>query len=145
MLSLNEQLEVAIEIATSAHRGQLDKSGKPYILHPLYVMSSIDDIKCKIIAVLHDVIEDTWVNEDDLRVNLINEDCIEAILLLTRKENQYYMNYIKEISSNFYATRVKLKDLEHNMDLKRLNREPNDEDLERNKKYQKAYYYLLNN
>lgn len=145
MLDLNEQLEIAIKIAVDAHKGQYDKGGKPYILHPLYLMNNVNDLECKIIAVLHDVIEDTWVDDDYLRQNRINEDCIESILTLTRKENQSYMEYIKDINYDFYARIVKLEDLKHNMDLSRMNKTVTDKDLERNKKYQKAYYYLLNN
>ena len=145
MLNLNEQLELAITIAIDAHKGQCDKGGEPYILHPLHIMNEVKDIECKIIAVLHDVIEDTWVDDDYLRMNGINEDCIESVLTLTRKENQSYMDYIKDINYDFYARIVKLEDLKHNMDLSRTNKTITDKDLERNKKYQKAYYYLLNN
>lgn len=145
MYDLNKQLEIAIKIAVDCHKGQYDKGGELYILHPLHIMDKVGSIECKIIAVLHDSIEDTWVDDDYLREMGINEDCVEAIVLLTRKKNQSYMDYIKEINTNFYAKTVKMEDLKHNMDLSRIDRDVTEKDLDRNRKYLKAYYYLLNN
>lgn len=114
-------LEKAIEIAVKSHKGQQDKSGMPYILHPLYLMMQMDKEEEKIVAVLHDVIEDT----DYTLKNLIDEkfsyEIIEAIRSITKEENESYENYIDRVALNPLAKKVKLKDLEHNMDLKRLN------------------------
>ena len=143
MKTLNEQLEIAIELATKYHKGQIDKGGNAYILHPLEVMNNVDRIESKIVAVLHDIIEDTECTIDILREWGIDEDIIESINILTHKEDISYMEYITEISYNFIATEVKLADLKCNMDLSRLNRKITNKDLERNKKYMKAYYFLL--
>lgn len=143
MKTLNEQLEIAIELAIKYHKGQIDKGGNAYILHPLEVMNNVDRIESKIVAVLHDIIEDTECTIDTLREWGIDEDAIESINILTHKEGMSYMEYITEISYDFIATEVKLVDLKCNMDLSRLNRKITNKDLERNKKYMKAYYFLL--
>ena len=143
MKTSNEQLEIAIELALKYHKGQMDKGGNPYILHPLEVMNDVDRMKSKIVAVLHDIIEDTECTVDILREFGIDEDAIESINTLTRKEGMSYMEYIREISYDLIATEVKLADLKCNMDLSRLNRKITNKDLERNKKYMKAYYFLL--
>ena len=143
MKTLNEQLEIAIELAIKYHKGQMDKGGNPYILHPLEVMNDVDRMESKIVAVLHDIIEDTECTVDTLREWGINEDAIKSINTLTHKEGMSYMEYIREISYDFIATEVKLVDLKCNMDLSRLNRKITNKDLERNKKYMKAYYFLL--
>ena len=67
MKTLNEQLEIAIELAIKYHKGQIDKGGNPYILHPLEVMNNVDRMESKIVAVLHDIIEDTECSVDTLR------------------------------------------------------------------------------
>ena len=143
MKTLNKQLEIAIELATKYHKGQIDKGGNAYILHPLEVMNNVNRMESKIVAVLHDIIEDTECTVDTLREWGINEDAIESINVLTHKEGMSYMEYIREISYDFIAIEVKLADLKCNMDLSRLNRKITNKDLERNKKYMKAYYFLL--
>ena len=143
MKTLNEQLEIAIELAIKYHKGQIDKGGNAYILHPLELMNDVNRMESKIVAVLHDIIEDTECSVDTLREWGINEDTIESINVLTHKEGMSYMEYITEISYDFIATEVKWADLKCNMDLSRLNRKITNKDLERNKKYMKAYYFLL--
>ena len=96
-----------------------------------------------VVAVLHDIIEDTEVDEEYLLNRGISGHLVEVISLLTRCEGETYEEYIEHIASNKIAIEVKLEDLKHNMDLTRLNREITDKDLERNKKYMKAYFYLL--
>ena len=143
MKTLNEQLEIAIELAIKYHKGQIDKGGNAYILHPLEVMNNVNRMESKIVAVLHDIIEDTECTVDTLREWGIDEDIIESINILTHKEGMSYMEYITEISYDLIAIEVKLVDLKCNMDLSRLNRKITNKDLERNKKYMKAYYFLL--
>ena len=133
MKTLNEQLEIAIELAIKHHRGQIDKGGNPYILHSLEVMNNVDRMESKIVAVLHDIIEDTECTVDILREWGINEDAIESINALTHKEGMSYIEYITEISYDFIATEVKLAHLKCNMYLSRLNRKVTNKDLERNK------------
>lgn len=142
-------LEIALVIVNSSFNGKLDKGGKPYANHCIRVMNSIikdhshinNDIRC--IALLHDLLEDCpeW-NEKSLGC-FFNKNIIDAINILTRKENQTYDDYIDEISKNSDATLVKIHDLRDNMDITRLT-ELTDKDCERLKKYHKAYLKLIN-
>lgn len=144
MLSYNEQFQIALELAVEKHKNQTDKAGNPYILHPLHVMENVNSKEGKIVAILHDIIEDTDITEDYLLKIGLSKRIVDAVVALTRSEDIDYQEYIKNLSSNPLAKEVKLADLEHNMDLKRL---PtlNEKDLERNRKYQIAYHYLINN
>ena len=144
MLSYNEQFQIALELAVEKHKNQTDKAGNPYILHPLHVMENVNSKEGKIVAILHDIIEDTDVTEDYLLKIGLSKRIVDAVVALTRSEDKNYQEYIKNLSSNPLAKEVKLADLEHNMDLKRL---PTleEKDLERNRKYQIAYHYLINN
>ena len=141
MNSLQQQLENAIHLANQYHRGQKDKAGKPYILHPLWVMDRVNSIEAKIVAVLHDTLEDTSLTKDDLIAHEFNEDIVNAIELLTKSKNQSYESYIENISKNKLATEVKMADLLHNMDLTRL-KNITFKDLTRSQKYMKAYSQL---
>lgn len=143
MLSYNEQLQFALELAIQKHKNQKDKSGKPYILHPLHVMETVKSDDAKIVAVLHDIIEDTDVTEEDLLNAGLSKHIVDAIVILTRSRDEDYMDYVKNLSSNPLAKEVKLADLQHNMDLRRLST-LKERDLDRNRKYQIAYHYLIN-
>ena len=144
MLSYNAQFQIALELAVEKHKNQTDKAGNPYILHPLHVMENVNNKEGKIVAILHDIIEDTDITEDYLLKIGLSKRIVDAVVALTRSEDIDYQEYIKNLSSNPLAKEVKLADLEHNMDLKRL---PTleEKDLERNRKYQIAYHYLINN
>ena len=144
MLSYNEQFQIALELAVEKHKNQTDKAGNPYILHPLHVMENVNSKEGNIVAILHDIIEDTDVTEDYLLKIGLSKRIVDAVVALTRSKDMDYQEYIKNLSSNPLAKEVKLADLEHNMDLKRL---PTleEKDLERNRKYQIAYHYLINN
>lgn len=144
MLSYNEQFQIALELAVEKHKNQTDKAGNPYILHPLHVMENVNSKEGKIVAILHDIIEDTDITEDYLLKIGLSKRIVDTVVALTRSEDMDYQEYIKNLSSNPLAKEVKLADLEHNMDLKRL---PTleEKDLERNRKYQIAYHYLINN
>ena len=144
MLSYNEQFQKALELAVEKHKNQTDKAGNPYILHPLHVMENVNSKEGKVVAILHDIIEDTDITEDYLLKIGLSKRIVDAVVALTRSEDMDYQEYIKNLSSNPLAKEVKLADLEHNMDLKRL---PTleEKDLERNRKYQIAYHYLINN
>ena len=144
MLSYNEQFQIALELAVEKHKNQTDKAGNPYILHPLHVMENVNSKEGKIVAILHDIIEDTDITEDYLLKIGLSKRIVDAVVALTRSEDIDYQEYIKNLSSNPLAKEVKLADLEHSMDLKRL---PTleEKDLERNRKYQIAYHYLINN
>jgi (p)ppGpp synthase/HD superfamily hydrolase len=139
-------LEDAIIYATKAHKGQKDLSGQPYILHCLAVMMQMDTDTERIIAVLHDVIEDTKTSFRKLYADLnITEEMIDCLSLLSRLPNQDYFEYIKEIKKNPTARKIKIADLMHNMDFHRtLGREEmTEKDKNRIAKYYKARTYLI--
>ena len=134
----------ALEIATLAHKGQVDKVGKDYINHPIAVSNMCTSIKAKIVGLLHDVVEDTDVSLDDLS-NYFTPDIIEAISLLTKTYPLDINKYYKDIKNNPLAKEVKLADLSHNMDMSRFEGYIiTNQDIERRDKYQKYYEYLIN-
>lgn len=110
-------LEKAILIATKAHYGQLDKGGQPYILHPLRIMQNCNTDLEKICAVLHDVIEDTNISLNELREEGFSEEVLVILDLLTKKDQEEYNEFIDRISKNEIACRVKIADLQDNMNL----------------------------
>ena len=113
--------EKAYEFAKVAHKGQKDKAGKDYINHPLTVASFVDSEDEKIVAMLHDVLEDTDTTKTELE-ELFGQRVADAVALLTRDKSEDYFSYVRKIrdSGNELAKRVKLADLKHNMDLSRL-------------------------
>ncbi len=113
-------IEDAIALAAQAHRGQLDKAGRPYILHPLRMMLQFDDEEGMVAAVLHDVIEDTNVEPSDLRQQGYRNEVLEALEALTRRQGESYADFIDRAAENPLARRVKLADLADNMDIGRL-------------------------
>ena len=135
-------LSKAINIATDAHRGQTDKAGESYILHPLRVMLKMKDDNSRIVAVLHDVVEDTWVTLDLLQHEGFNQDVIDAIDALTRRENEKYFDFIQRCKLNNIAKFVKLADLEDNSDINRI-KNPLEKDYKRTQKYKDAINILL--
>jgi (p)ppGpp synthase/HD superfamily hydrolase len=134
-------LEKAIAIAVEAHRGQKDRAGAPYILHPLRVMARVQSEPEKIVAILHDVVEDTDWTLERLKQQGFSDDILQAIDCVTKREGEPYDDFVKRSAPNPLARRVKLADLEDNMDIRRLN-EVAPKDLERLNKYRKAWEYL---
>ena len=130
----------AINIAYNAHMEQVDKSGIPYIFHPYHLAESMDTEDECIVALLHDVVEDTNVTFDELEKEFSNK-VIEALKLLTHDKKVPYDEYVLKIKENPIAKKVKLADLKHNSDNTRLtNITP--EDIARNKKYENAIRIL---
>lgn len=134
-------LEKAIILATEAHQGQKDKGGECYILHSLRVMLCCQTEKQKIVAVLHDVLEDTKITEKDLIKEGFCKEIVEAVVCLTKKENEYYFDYITRVKQNNIARVVKLADLEDNMNLNRI-KNVTEKDRQRVEKYKKAKQIL---
>lgn len=130
-------LENAILFATKAHKGQKDKGGKPYILHPLRVMLCCKKQEEQITAILHDVLEDTNNTKEDLQKAGFSDEIVEAVVCLTKQKNEDYFDYIHRVKQNKIARIVKLADLEDNMDLKRL-LTVTEKDKARVQKYQEA-------
>lgn len=136
------QSEIAKAIAIQAHKGQLDKAGRPYIDHPAAVAASVSGDVAKAVAWLHDVVEDTSMTFDDLRAAGIASEVIDHLRLLTHDKSAPYMEYIAALKGDPVACEVKLADLRHNSDLSRLNT-ITDKDRERLVKYQQALELLL--
>ena len=133
-----DKTKQAIKLCFKAHEGQVDKSGLPYAHHPLHLAEQMDDEVSTIVALLHDVVEDTDYTLKDIKGMNFGDDVMRALELLTHDEDVPYMEYVRAISSDPVATKVKLADLEHNSDLSRLNKEPTEKDLERVEKYREA-------
>lgn len=114
-------IKTADLIAYLAHKGQVDKEGVTYINHPRTVASFVETEDEKIVALLHDVLEDTEVKEEDLRP-IFGDEIVNTLLLLTREEGMDYFDYIQRIkeSGNQVAMNVKLADLKHNSDIRRV-------------------------
>lgn len=134
-------LEKALDIAFRYHKGQYDKAGQPYILHPLRMMFALEDVKLKTIALLHDLLEDTSITIDELRNHGFTEDVLEAVITLTKTPNEAYDDFIVRISNNALARQVKIADLKDNMDLTRL-KNITPIDLERLQKYHNSLIFL---
>jgi (p)ppGpp synthase/HD superfamily hydrolase len=130
-------LERAIELAVKHHKGQVDKAGQSYILHPLRLMLTMSTESERIVAVLHDIVEDTPITLDNLREEGFGEKIVTAIECVTKQAGEDYDSFIERISHNPLATAVKLADLEDNMDLSRLS-DVTEKDLLRVAKYQRA-------
>src|SRR5688572_27030190 len=135
------KLEDAIALAVEAHRGQKDKSGEPYILHPLRVMFSCETEVERIVAVLHDVVEDTGRTFDDLRKLGFSEEVLTALDCVTKREGEDYEQFIERAAANSVARKVKLADLKDNMDLRRLPA-MEQQDMDRLRKYVTAWRRL---
>lgn len=135
-------LEHAIAIALDIHSGQQDRYGRPYILHPLHVMLQMDTREEMIAAVLHDVVEDSETTLDDLRAQGFPEEVLLAVDLLTHdKSAMSYDAYVQRLKPNPIARKIKLADLQHNMDIRRLRRVKPD-DAARLEKYHRAWRTL---
>ena len=138
----NMQVFRAMNIAYSAHMGQFDKAGVPYIFHPVHLAEQMDTEEECIVALLHDVVEDTEVTFEDLEKEF-SKTIIDAIRLLTRDKSVDYMEYVKNLKSNTIARKVKLADWRHNSDSTRLIK-ITDKDIERINKYKRAIELLTN-
>ncbi len=115
-------LSKALQICVNAHNNQFDKAGQPYALHPLkvmYLLKSVDE-ELQAIALLHDVIEDTSTTYRDLLEAGMSERVINGVRALTKQRGQSYEDYKESVFANVDAMRVKLADLRHNSDLRRL-------------------------
>lgn len=113
-------LDAAIQLAVKAHAGQTQRNGQPYVLHPLHLMAQMDSAEAMMVAVLHDVVEDTAVTLDDLRALGLPPVVLETVALLTHPPEMPYMAYIERLKAHPLARQVKLADLAHNMDVRRL-------------------------
>lgn len=141
MLKGAELLEAALAIAVEAHRGQRDKAGAAYILHPLRVMARVDGAEAQAAALLHDVIEDTPVTAETLAERGFPQTVIAAVLALTRRDGESYAAFIERAAADPLARRIKRADIEDNIDVLRLDA-LGDADLSRIKRYHAAFRRL---
>lgn len=133
----------AIRIMFENHKNQLDKANTPYVFHPWHVAEAMSNEKSTIVALLHDLVEDTNITLNDLRKEGFDEEILAALEILTHDNEEEYFEYIKNVATNPIAREVKIADLKHNLDLNRLD-SIKQEDLQRAEKYSKCLYYLQN-
>jgi (p)ppGpp synthase/HD superfamily hydrolase len=132
-----EATKKALKLCFEAHKDQVDKSGLPYVFHPFHLAEQMKDENTTIVALLHDVVEDTEYTIQDLKNMGFKEEVIEAISMLTHDDDIPYDEYVLNIKSNHIARAVKLADLMHNSDLSRLEN-VTEKDLKRVEKYKRA-------
>ena len=136
-------LEIAIQIATDAHKDQKDKYGAPYLGHVTRVMNAGRTDDEKMVGVLHDVVEDTDWTFEQLEAEGFSRQIVDAIRCLSKtSEDEDYDQFIERIKKNPLSIKVKLFDLTDNMDLRRMP-EVHEKDIERLNKYLKAYRILV--
>ncbi len=130
-------IEDAVSLAVEAHRGQKDKAKAPYILHPLRVMIRMENDTDRIVAVLHDVLEDSDVTVRGLQKAGYSTDIVEAITYLTGSKEEEYDQFIERVKRNTLAIKINIADLEDNLNFERI-KEPNEDDLRRYERYRRA-------
>ena len=131
----------AIAIAAQAHQEQVDKAGAPYILHPLRMMLRMSSETEMMAAILHDVVEDTDWTPDRLRRAGFSAQVVQAVECLTHRDHETYEEFIARVRTNPIARKVKLADLEDNMDMRRLS-VVTVQDVQRLDKYHRAWLAL---
>lgn len=136
-----EMTKRALALCFEAHKDQKDKSGLPYVFHPFHLAEQMEDEETTVVALLHDVIEDTEYTIEDLQKAGFSQNVISAIALMTHDPQVPYMEYVRAIKSNPIARAVKLADLRHNSDMTRLDI-ITQRDEERAKKYLDAIVIL---
>lgn len=136
-----EQTKKALKLCFEAHKEQVDKSGLPYVFHPFHLAEQMNTEETTIVALLHDVVEDTNYTIQDLSKMGFDKVITDAIALMTHADGVDYMDYVRAIKSNPVAKAVKLADLRHNSDLTRLDI-VDEKALERKAKYAKALTLL---
>jgi (p)ppGpp synthase/HD superfamily hydrolase len=134
---MEKKISKIIDFIVDKHNGQVDKSGKPYVLHPITVALNCESESAKIVALLHDVIEDTDATKEDLIELGLSKEEIDAVLLLSKPKKEDYLHYVKRVAENPIAREVKIQDLKHNMDLSRLS-VITEKDIQRVERYKKA-------
>jgi hypothetical protein len=139
-------LQRAIEIAVAAHAGGTEKlaAAVPYVTHPLALMQSVESVPAKIVAVLHDVLEDTSVTVNDLREAGFSAEVIEGVQAVTRLPGESYADFIVRSAKNPLGREVKLADLQHNFNLPRTLIRPDRplNDIVRLGRYALSYRFL---
>ena len=141
MMNFDELREKAMQIAEKVHKNQVDKAGKPYIWHPVRVERRCTRQEDRLVALLHDTVEDGNIASEYLLLVGFSQEIVDAVLSVSRKRGENYFEFIQRCKANPIGRRVKICDLEDNMDITRLN-QLTEKDIERLKKYHKAYNML---
>ena len=131
----------ALKLCFDAHKNQVDKSGMPYVFHPFHLAEQMETEETIIVALLHDVIEDTEYTIEDLIEEGFDKTVVDAVALMTHADGVDYMQYIAAIKQNPIAKAVKLADLRHNSNISRLD-VIDEKAYERRKKYMEALEFL---
>jgi (p)ppGpp synthase/HD superfamily hydrolase len=132
----------AHQLATEAHQGQVDQGGHPYILHLEAVANLVSTVEEKVVALLHDIVEDTAITLQDL-AKVFSDDIVQAVDAMTKREaTERFLDYLKRAKANPIAKVVKIADMIHNSDLTRLPFSPREEDMQREEKYQVAIAWM---
>lgn len=132
----------AMKLCYEAHKGQVDKTGVPYVFHPFHVAEQMTDEATTIVALLHDVVEDTDYTLEDIAALGFGKEIVDAVALMTHEDDVPYLEYVARLKDNPLARAVKLADLAHNSDLSRLG-EIDDETRRRLEKYSQARALLV--
>lgn len=132
-----DKTKKAMKLCYEAHKNQVDKSGLPYVFHPAHVAEQMTDEATTIVALLHDVVEDTDYTLEDLAAEGFEKEILEAVALMTHEDDVPYLDYVAKLKNNPIARAVKLADLAHNSDLSRIG-EIDEETRKRLEKYKKA-------
>ena len=136
-----DKTKKAMKLCYEAHKDQVDKSGMPYVFHPFHVAEQMKDEATTIVALLHDVVEDTDYTLEDIAAEGFGKDILEAVSLMTHEDDVPYLDYVAKLKDNPIARAVKLADLAHNSDPSRLG-EIDEETKQRLEKYKKAIELL---
>lgn len=136
-----KETKKALKLCFEVHKEQKDKSGLPYVFHPFHLAEQMNDENSVIVALLHDVVEDSDMTFDDLKNMEFSQEILDALQLLTHKNDVDYFEYVNQIKSNELARKVKLVDLKHNIDITRLDN-ITEKDVNRVNKYKKAIQIL---
>ena len=132
-----DKTKKAMKFCFKAHKDQVDKSGMPYVFHPFHVAEQMTAEATTIVALLHDVVEDTDYTLEDIAAEGFGKEILEAVALMTHEDGVPYLDYVAKLKENPIARAVKLADLAHNSDLSRIG-EIDEETKQRLEKYKKA-------
>lgn len=136
-----EMTKNALQLCFEAHKEQVDKSGLPYVFHPFHLAEQMQTEETTIVALLHDVVEDSDYTLQDLQEKGFSKAVVDAVALMTHGDGVKYMDYVRAIKKNPIAKAVKLADLRHNSDLSRMD-QVTEAVLERRNKYLEAIALL---
>ena len=139
-----DKTKKAMKLCFDAHKDQVDKSGMPYVFHPFHVAEQMKDEPTTIVALLHDVVEDTDYTLEDIAAEGFGQEIVEAVSLMTHEDDVPYLDYVTKLKDNPIAKAVKLADLAHNSDPSRLG-EIDEETQQRLEKYKTAIALLESN